>query len=79
MIKIKRNIQKLKWGIAGCGKYAEHTFIPALTLLRRSTLNSFYSHKINRAKQLADKTGTGSYFNDYVNFLKFFAFEVKIV
>ena len=70
MIKIKRNIQKLKWGIAGCGKYAEHTFIPALALLRRSTLNSFYSHKLSRAKQLADKTGAGGYFNDYGEFLK---------
>lgn len=70
MIKIKRNTQKLKWGIAGCGKYTEHTFIPALMLLRRSKLNSLYSHKINRAKQLADKTGIGNYFDNYDEFLK---------
>jgi predicted dehydrogenase len=70
MIKIKRKIQKLKWGIAGCGKYAEHTFIPALTLLRKSTLNSLYSQKINRAKQLADKSGASGFFNDYGQFLK---------
>ena len=70
MIGIKRKIQKLKWGIAGCGYYAEHTFIPALAFLRRSTLNSLYSHKISRAKQLADKSGAGGYFDNYDEFLK---------
>src|SRR3989304_2637747 len=70
MIKIKRpEFKKLKWGIAGCGYYAEHTFIPALSFLRRSTLKSLYSHKIIRARQLAEKSGAAGYFDDFDEFL----------
>jgi predicted dehydrogenase len=70
MIKIKRpKIKKLKWGIAGCGYYAEHTFIPTLSFLRRGTLNSLYSHKKKRAQQLAEKAGAKDYFNNYDDFL----------
>ena len=70
MIKIKRpEFKKLKWGIAGCGYYAEHTFIPALSFLRRSTLKSLYSHKITRARQLAEKSGAAGYFDDFDEFL----------
>ena len=70
MIKIKRpKIKKLTWGIAGCGYYAEHTFIPALSILRRSKLVSLYSHKKKRAQQLAQKSGATGYFNNYADFL----------
>ncbi|UCH66571.1 MAG: Gfo/Idh/MocA family oxidoreductase [Ignavibacterium sp.] len=71
MLKIKKpRIKKLKWGIAGCGYYAEHTFIPTLSLLRRSSLVSLYSHNLDRAKQLAKSSGATGYFNDYDEFLK---------
>lgn len=71
MIKIKRpKINKLKWGITGCGYYAEHTFIPALSILRRSKLVSLYSHKKKRAQQLAEKSGASGYFNNYDDFIK---------
>jgi predicted dehydrogenase len=71
MLKIKRpRIRKLKWGIAGCGYYAEYTFIPSLSLLRRSSLVSFYSHNSDRAKQLAKSSGATAYFSDYDQFLK---------
>ncbi|NWF88293.1 MAG: Gfo/Idh/MocA family oxidoreductase [Ignavibacteriaceae bacterium] len=70
MIKIRgRNSKKLKWGIAGCGRFAEQTFIPSLSLLRKSTLLSLYSHDINRAKYLADKFGVEKYFSNYEEFL----------
>lgn len=70
MLKLKRPVvKKIKWGIAGCGRYAEHTFIPALTFFRRSTLHSLYSHKISRAKELAEKSGATGYFDDYEKFL----------
>jgi predicted dehydrogenase len=65
----KSRIKKLNWGIAGCGYYAEHTFIPALTNLRRSTLTSLYSNKKKRAHELAKKTGAGGYYNNYDEFL----------
>lgn len=70
MIKIKRTkMKKLNWGIAGCGYYAEHTFIPALENLRRSNLISLYSHKKKRAHDLAKKSGAKGYFDDYDEFL----------
>jgi len=70
MIKIKRpKIKKLRWGITGCGYYAEHTFIPALENMRRSNLISLYSHKKKRAHELAKKSGAKGYFSDYDEFL----------
>jgi predicted dehydrogenase len=71
MIKIKKpKIKKLTWGIAGCGYFAEHNFIPALSVLRRSKLVSLYSHKKKRAQQLAEISGATGYFNNYDDFLK---------
>jgi len=70
-MKVKKPVvKKLKWGIAGCGRYAEHTFIPTVTFLRKSVIQSFYSRNINRAKELADKSGASGYFNNYDEFLK---------
>jgi predicted dehydrogenase len=71
MLKLKKpGIKKINWGIAGCGRYAEHTFIPTLTFLRKSVLRSLYSHKISRAKELAEKSGAAGYFDNYDKFLK---------
>jgi predicted dehydrogenase len=71
MVKIKRPVvKKLKWGVSGCGRFAEHTFIPTLKFLRRSSVHSFYSHNLNRAKELAEISGASGYFDDYVAFLK---------
>jgi len=70
-MKIKGpKIKKLKWGIAGCGYYAEHTFIPALTYLRRSSLHSLYSHSLKRSKELAKKSAAVAAFDNYDEFLK---------
>ena len=70
MIKLKRpKPKKLKWGIAGCGYYAEHTFIPALSFLRRSSLVSLYSHSLKRANELAKNSGAAAAFNNYDDFL----------
>jgi len=32
----KRTIKKLKWGVAGCGRYADLTFIPTMHMMRKS-------------------------------------------
>jgi len=70
MLKRKKpGTRKINWGIAGCGRYAEHTFIPTLTFLRKSVLRSLYSHKIARAKELAEKSGAADYFDNYDKFL----------
>ena len=71
MVKVRRaGTKKLKWGVAGCGRFSEHTFIPTSKFLRRSVVNSFFSHNINRAKELAEKSGASTYFDNYDNFLK---------
>ena len=71
MIKIpKRYSKKLKWGVAGCGRFAEQTFLPTIKLLRKSVVTSLYSSDIKRAKSLADKFGIEKHFNNYDEFLK---------
>ncbi len=63
-------LKKLKWGVAGLGKFSEFTFIPTLQLLLKSSLNSVFSNNRNRSKEIADKFGVPNYFNDYDEFLK---------
>jgi D-xylose 1-dehydrogenase (NADP+, D-xylono-1,5-lactone-forming) len=60
---------KLKWGVAGLGKYAEHSFIPTISLFRRSVVNSVFSNDINRAKNIAEKFGINKKFSNYDEFL----------
>ncbi|PKL82270.1 MAG: gfo/Idh/MocA family oxidoreductase [Ignavibacteriae bacterium HGW-Ignavibacteriae-3] len=62
--------RKLKWGIAGCGSFAETSFLPALQLARRSKLVSVYSHDLKRAQHIAGKFGAPNSFNDYDKFLQ---------
>jgi predicted dehydrogenase len=71
MVKVRRSgVKKLKWGVAGCGRFSEHTFVPTLKFLRRSIVQCFYSHNIGRAKELAEKSGAAGYFDNYDEFLK---------
>jgi predicted dehydrogenase len=71
MVKVRRPVvKKLKWGVAGCGRFTEHTFIPTLKFLRRSSVQSFFSHNLNRSKELAEKSGASGYFDNYDEFLK---------
>lgn len=62
--------KKLKWGIAGCGRYAEKTFIPTFLQLRKSVLDSVFSHNINRAKQISSSFLIKNSFDNYDDFLK---------
>lgn len=62
--------KKLKWGIVGLGRFTEHTFLPAIKSVRKSTVTSLCSRDLNRAKELAEKFGVPNYFNDYDEFLK---------
>ena len=61
---------KLKWGVAGCGNYAENTFIPATLLLRKSKVMSLFSNSKQRAKEVAQKFGIPFTFNNYDEFLE---------
>jgi predicted dehydrogenase len=68
---MKRIIKKpkLKWGIAGCGRYAEVSFLPTIQLLRKNEVVSLFSHNKERAKELANKFGVANFFSDYDEFL----------
>ena len=62
--------KKVKWGVAGCGRFAENSFLPATKQARKSSVISLYSRDINRAKSLADKFGVQNSFDSYDVFLK---------
>jgi len=70
MVKKILRGKKIKWGIAGCGRFAEQSFLPAVRLTRRSVVTSLYSRDINRSRSLADKFGVQNSFNNYDDFLK---------
>ena len=55
VIKIYPQGRKLKWGVAGCGKFAETVFIPTLMQLKRNDLISIYSSDVSRAKEISNK------------------------
>ena len=67
--KLYKN-KKIKWGIAGCGRFAENFFLPAIRLTRNSSVAALYSRDVNRAKSLAQKFGIQNSFNNYDEFLK---------
>ncbi len=68
--KKKLRGKKLKWGVAGCGEFAETTFIPTLLQLKKNVVNSVYSSDISRAKDIANKFIISSYFDNYEEFLQ---------
>ena len=63
-------LKKLKWGVAGCGRYAEHTFIPTMHMMRKSSVHSVFSNSSERAKEVARKHGIPLYFSSHSDFLK---------
>jgi predicted dehydrogenase len=62
--------RKLKWGISGCGSFAEIYFLPSLLLTQRSKLISIYSKDFSRAKNIAAKFGAHYSYNDFDKFLE---------
>lgn len=68
--------RKLKWGVSGCGSFAENFFLPTLQLTQRSKLVSAYSSNLNRAKNVANKFGAPNAFDDFDAFL---ASEIQAV
>jgi len=73
---IKRNIitrkisPKLKWGVAGCGRFMELNFLPTFQQLKRSKLISVYSRKLERAILIADEFSAEKAYNNFDEFLK---------
>lgn len=66
----RRGIKRLKWGVAGCGRYLENGFLPALQQLKRSKLVSVYSSGSGRSRQIAGKFGADHSFHNFSEFLQ---------
>jgi predicted dehydrogenase len=64
-----KKLGKIKWGVAGCGRFAENAFIPVVSSLRKSKVVSLFSNSSERAKSLAGKYGIPFYYNDFKEFL----------
>jgi len=68
--KINSPIKKLKWGVAGCGHFAEHSFLPAVLISRKGKVTSLFSNNKQRAEKLANKFSVSNYFSNFDKFLK---------
>lgn len=64
------NGKRIKWGIAGCGRFTENSFLPIIRLNRKSIVTSIYSRDFNRAKYLAEKFSIQKSFDNYDEFIK---------
>jgi len=70
MVNRLYGLKKIKWGIAGCGRFTENSFLPAIRLTRKGIVNSLYSRDIHRSKYLSEKYGVQNFFDNYDEFLK---------
>jgi predicted dehydrogenase len=71
MILITEKLRrKLRWGVAGCGKFTETAFLPTIKLLRKSAVQAVYSRDISRATHLSEKFSVPEAYSDYDEFLK---------
>ncbi len=69
-LQIPKSLKRLRWGVAGCGHFLEHTFLPTLQQAKRSQLVSVYSSDLERANFIASKFMAENAFDDYDEFLK---------
>jgi len=69
-MKIKQpKIVKLRWGVAGGSKITENKFLPAMKVLKRSSLAAIYSSSPERAKFLASESATALPFSNFDEFI----------
>lgn len=61
---------KIKWGVAGCGKFAETKVIPTLKMLQSSRVVSVFSRNQKRATEIAQKFSIKEHFDNYERFLE---------
>jgi D-xylose 1-dehydrogenase (NADP+, D-xylono-1,5-lactone-forming) len=73
MLRINRSLNKrrrLKWGVAGIGRFSENTMIPSLLQLRKSQVVSLFSNDPARSRFISEKLAVPEYYSDYDDFLK---------
>lgn len=66
----KKTIKKLKWGIAGLGRFSENSILPAFQNVRRAKVISLYSSTPTRSKFISEKYSIQGAYSDYDAFLQ---------
>ena len=64
-----KKVKKNGWGVAGCGRFAEKAFLPALQMLKKNEVVSLFSNSKERANELSKKFGIPNTFSNYDDFL----------
>ncbi len=64
-----KKVKKNDWGVAGCGRFAEKAFLPALQMLKKNEVVSLFSNSKERANELSKKFGIPNTFSNYDDFL----------
>jgi D-xylose 1-dehydrogenase (NADP+, D-xylono-1,5-lactone-forming) len=65
----RKKIRRNNWGVAGCGRFAENAFLPALQMLKKNEVISLFSNNKERADELSKKFGIPNAFSNYNEFL----------
>ncbi len=66
----RRSSRKLRWGVAGLGRFTESSFLPVLQQRKKNKLVAVYSSDLQRAKSLGEQFSADKYFNDFDAFLE---------
>jgi len=72
----KIRFKKLKWGIAGLGRFSENSIIPILGTVRKARIMSVYSSTPERSKFIAEKYTIQ---NAYSNFDEFLTSDINAI
>jgi len=65
----RKKITRNTWGVAGCGRFAENAFLPALQMLKKNEVIALFSNSKERANELSKKFGIPNSFSNYNEFL----------
>ncbi|MBI5728077.1 MAG: Gfo/Idh/MocA family oxidoreductase [Ignavibacteriales bacterium] len=69
ILPLRLKKRKLKWGVAGLGKFSETAVLPTLQKIRRAKTQAVYSKSIERAKTLGEKFSIPHCFDNFQEFL----------
>lgn len=70
MLPLRLRKRKLKWGVAGLGRFSETAILPALQKIRKAKIQALYSKSSERTRQLSERFSVPFCFTDYAEFLR---------
>lgn len=69
MLPLRMKKRKLKWGVAGLGRFSETAVLPVLQRIRKAKIQAVYSKSADRAKELGNKFSAPLCTDNYEHFL----------